>query len=306
MIRDICFDEFLFIHIIHELHEDKLIHEKKETKLFQLFHEASAPLLYIGGMKVISFSNFKGGVGKSSSCLGVGFALVDKGHKVLMIDADAQSNLSLSLGLDKNTDNHFGSFVLGEKELQQVALKVSENLHVIPSSVKAQVYERMLGAENDYQYFLRERIEGAKNYDFILIDTPPALNAFTYSALVASDYLFIPMQPEIFGVEGLATMTDTVARLQKRSNPGLRIGGIFFTKYAPSYRKQLHRDLVGDLRGVYGDLVMDASIRENISIAESQAMRQSIFEYAPESNGAKDYRKLTDELLSRVGNGKEL
>lgn len=257
-------------------------------------------------MKVISFSNFKGGVGKSSSCLGVGFALVEKGYKVLMIDADAQSNLSISLGLDKTTDSHFGVFVLGEKDLQQVALKISENLHVIPSSVKAQISERMLSAENEYQYFLKERLESIKGYDFIMIDTPPALNAFTYSALVASDYLFIPMQPEIFGVEGLATITDTVARLQKRSNPGLKIGGIFFTKYAQNYRKQLHRDLVGDLKGSYGNLIMDASIRENISIAESQAMRQSIFQYAPASNGAKDYIKLTDELLERVSNGKEL
>lgn len=254
-------------------------------------------------MKVISFSNFKGGVGKSSSCLCVGFSLVEKGYKVLMIDADAQSNLSISLGLEKNTDNHFGSFVLGEKELSMVMLKISENLYIIPSSVKAQVYERMLGAENDYQYFLKERLENVDQYDYILIDTPPALNAFTYSALVASNYLFIPMQPEIFGVEGLVTITDIVTRLNKRSNPSLKIGGIFFTKYAKNYRKQLHRDLVEDLRSNYGQLIMDTSIRENISIAESQAMRQSIYEYAPASNGAKDYKKLTEEILTRVSNG---
>jgi chromosome partitioning protein len=251
-------------------------------------------------MKVISISNFKGGVGKSSSCLCVGFALVEKGYKVLMIDADAQSNLSLSLGLDKNTNNHFGSYVLAEKDLSSVVVKISDLLHVIPSSIKAQVYERMLAAENDYQYFLKEKLEEVKGYDFILIDTPPALNAFTYSALVASNYIFIPMQPEIFGVEGLNTIIDTVSRLQKRSNPGLRVGGIFFTKYAQSYRKRIHHDLVDDLKNSYGNLIMNTTIRDNISIAESQAMQQSIYVYAPSSNGAKDYKKLTEELLTRI------
>jgi chromosome partitioning protein len=251
-------------------------------------------------MKVISFSNFKGGVGKSSSSLCVAFNLVKRGYKVLLIDADAQANLSLALGLDKNNDSHIGNFVLGEKSFQEVTQVIEENLHIIPSSFKVQVYEKMLSAENEYQYFLKERLEEVQGYDFLIVDTPPTLNSFTFASLVASDYLFIPAQPEIFGVEGLTTILDTVERLKKRSNKDLKIGGIFFTKYFKTYRKRIHHDLVDGLRANYGNLIMETSIRDNVSIAESQAMKTSIYDYAPDSNGAKDYATLTSEILTRV------
>lgn len=251
-------------------------------------------------MKVISFSNFKGGVGKSSSSLCVAFSLINRGFKVLLIDADAQANLSLSMGLDKNNDSHIGNFVLGEKSFDEVAKKINDQLYIIPSSLKVQVYEKMLSAENEYQYFLKERLEEVRGFDYLIVDTPPALNSFTFASLVASDYLFIPAQPEIFGVEGLTTILDTVERLKKRSNKALKIGGIFFTKYAKSYRKRIHHDLVFGLRESYGSLIMDTTIRDNVSIAESQAMKESIYEYAPESNGAKDYEALTSEILKRI------
>ena len=251
-------------------------------------------------MKVISFSNFKGGVGKSSSSLCVAYSLVNRGYKVLLIDADSQANLSLSLGLDKNSDSHIGNFILGEKSFNQVAKKISNLLQIIPSSLKVQVYEKMLSAENEYQYFLKERLEDINSFDYLIIDTPPALNSFTFASLVASDYLFIPAQPEIFGVEGLTTILDTVERLKKRSNKNLKIGGIFFTKYAKSYRKRIHHDLVDGLRENYGDLIMYTTIRDNVSIAESQALKESIYNYAPQSNGAKDYDALTIEILERI------
>jgi len=251
-------------------------------------------------MVIISFSNFKGGVGKSSSSLCVAFNLVKRGYKVLLIDADAQANLSLSLGLNKNNDAHIGNFVLGEKPFKDVVKIINDHLHIIPSSLKVQVYEKMLSAENEYQYFLKERLEDIKGYDFLIVDTPPALNSFTFTALVASDYLFIPAQPEIFGVEGLTTILETVERLKKRSNKDLKIGGIFFTKYAKSYRKRIHHDLVDGLREIYGKLIMDTTIRDNVSIAESQAMNLSIYEYAPSSNGAIDYEALTSEILNRI------
>ena len=251
-------------------------------------------------MKIISFSNFKGGVGKSSSTICVAFNLVKRGYRVLLIDADAQANLSLSVGLDKNNDSHIGNYVLGEKSFKDVAKIINEQLHIIPSSLKLQVYEKMLSAENEYQYFLKERLEEVTGYDYLLVDTPPALNSFTFAALVASDYLFIPAQPEIFGVEGLTTILETVERLKKRSNKHLKIGGIFFTKYSKTYRKRIHHDLVDGLRESYGNLIMDTTIRDNVSIAESQAMRESIFEYAPESNGAKDYEALTSEIIKRI------
>ena len=251
-------------------------------------------------MKIISFSNFKGGVGKSSSSLCVAFNLVKRGFKVLLIDADAQANLSLAVGLDKNNDAHIGNFVLGEKTFEQVTQVIQEGLHIIPSSFKVQVYEKMLSAETEYQYFLKDRLEDVKGYDFLIVDTQPTLNSLTFAALVASDYLFIPAQPEIFGVEGLTTILDTVERLKKRSNKNLQIGGIFFTKYFKTYRKRIHHDLVDGLRANYGNLIMETSIRDNVSIAESQAMKASIFDYAPESNGAKDYATLTSEILTRV------
>ncbi|RDC58818.1 ParA family protein [Adhaeribacter pallidiroseus] len=251
-------------------------------------------------MKVISFSNFKGGVGKSSSSLCVAYSLVNRGYRVLLIDADSQANLSLSLGLDKNSDLHIGNFILGEKSFDQVAKKINSLLQIIPSSLKVQVYEKMLSAENEYQYFLKERLEDISSFDYLIIDTPPALNSFTFASLVATDYLFIPAQPEIFGVEGLTTILDTVERLKKRSNKNLRIGGIFFTKYAKSYRKRIHHDLVDGLKENYGNLIMNTTIRDNVSIAESQALKESIYNYAPQSNGAKDYDELTSEILKRI------
>lgn len=160
--------------------------------------------------------------------------------------------------------------------------------------------EKVIAAQFGYELLLKEALAPLDQFDFCLLDTPPSLSALTYAALVASQNVFIPSQPEYYGFEGLTTLLDACSRVQKHFNAGLRVGGIFFTKYSPPYRRKLHHDIVRLMKenATLGQLVMSSSIRENVSLAEAQIQRKSIHEWAPESNGAQDYEALTNEILT--------
>jgi chromosome partitioning protein len=254
-------------------------------------------------MKVISFTNHKGGVGKSTSTLNVGYALAAQGHKVLLIDCDAQCNLTMCFQKPLSGGGHIGAVLEAQSSATSVIRTVGSNLGLLPATPALGYLEKVIGAQQGYEYLLREALESVKqDYDYCLIDTPPSLSALTYTALVASDAVFIPAQPEFFGFEGLQTILEACARLQKRTNPQLHIGGIFFTKYSKKYRRKLHHDIVDATteRFASNKLVMNTSIRDNVALAEAQIQRQSIYDYAPVSNGAQDYLALTEEIISRL------
>ena len=252
-------------------------------------------------MRIITFANHKGGVGKTTSTLTVGQELARRGQRVLFLDCDPQHNLTMSFAVDVAT--HLGTVIRGERTLKQIIVEVGEGMSLAGSARELTQLEKILGQQPTYQFFLRDQLEGvAVDYDYVLIDTPPALTSLTYAALVASDAVFIPVQPEFYGYEGLTMLLDACAIMGKNFNPRLKIGGLFLTKYSASYRFSLHHDVVAIMRdnAVIGPLLMNTSIRQNGKLSEAQIEKQNLFAYAPTSNGAEDYRNLTTEILARL------
>ncbi|MCC9138801.1 ParA family protein [Pontibacter silvestris] len=251
-------------------------------------------------MKVISFINHKGGIGKTSSALNVGYSLKSRGYRTLLIDMDSQSNLTLALGLDKNIKNHVGKFIEGELLFEEV-VKTANNLDILPASKLVAKTEKDLGNQPDFAFELKERLDQVKdNYDFCIIDCPPSLGVFVYMVMVTSSYIFIPMQPEFFAFEGLENIVEAFNKVKKHYNPGLKIGGVFFTKYNPKIRNTMYTELVDTIKEQYNELVLKTSIRENVKIGHAQIFKTNLFELDSNSNGAKDYDNLTTEILERI------
>jgi chromosome partitioning protein len=256
-------------------------------------------------MRIISFANNKGGVGKTTSALAVAHRLADLSHRVLFIDADPQANASTASGLPTELP-HLG-LALAEgpqtPSLSSLLHQATPTLSLIRADRLMAQQEKGFGNSPDYQFFFRHQLEELeKQFDYVIIDTAPNLGALTVSALVASEAVFIPLQPNLFGSEGMTALLQMVARLKRSFNQQLRVGGIFFTKYSPTYRKALHHQYAQDLQDdpTLANLIMKQTIRENVALDEAQSMQKSIYQWAPTSNGATDYRQLTDEILTRL------
>lgn len=250
--------------------------------------------------KVISISNHKGGVGKTTSAINIGAALNRLGMRVLLIDLDPQANLSQSLGLFYPERNIYGA-IRGEYKLQPVeVLKGSQGkgLEVVPSTLDLSGAEVELSGEAGREYILSELLEPIKkNYDYILIDSPPSLGLLTVNAFTASDEVFIPLQAEYLALQGLTKLMEVVDKIKKRLNKKLRVGGVFITQY--DRRKVLNRDVVATIKEHFKKEVFKTRIRDNVSLAEAPAKGVDIFRYDPKSFGAQDYLALSEEILNR-------
>ena len=253
-------------------------------------------------MKVLSFVNNKGGVGKTSSVQNVSACLARMDYRVLIMDVDAQSNLTIAFGIDKyGVVRDAGDYVLGNVTFEEVALR-SDTLAIIPASDDLTKKERVLQGESMYHTFLRKRLREVTSFDYCLIDCPPALGAMTVNALYASDYFFVPLQAEYFSYEGIRKILSFTGEIQQETN--LQFGGVFATRFNPRERRRLSRDLVESTADQLGDKYMkDCYIRVNTTISEAQSAGEDVFSYAPNSNSAKDYQALTDEIIKRTNHG---
>ena len=262
-------------------------------------------------MQIITFANNKGGQGKTTSALGVAHRLAALGHSVLFIDADPQANATLTLGTDP-ARGHLGDALLDAPDGRPSAHTLAtlsqrpqpdRSLAVVAANRLMGQQEKIFGTQADYIFFFKRQLAGlASQYEYVVLDTPPSLGPLTLAALAASHAVFVPMVPDLFGSAGMAALLEMVERIRQNFNERLRIGGIFFTKYAPTYRRALHKQYAGDLQqdpGLAG-LVLTQTIRESIALAEAQSMQQPVYDYAPSSSGAADYMALTDEILSRL------
>ena len=246
--------------------------------------------------KVISVSNHKGGVGKTTSTLNIGAGLNSLGKKVLLIDLDPQANLSQSLGIKEPKVNIYGA-LRGEYKLQPV--NVLPGLDIVPSTLDLSGAEVELAGEAGREYILREILEPLRgSYDFILIDNPPSLGLLTINAFTASDLVLIPLQAQYLALQGLTKLLEVVEKIQKRLNKSLTIGGVFITQY--DSRKVLNRDVVSTIESHFKEKVFTTKIRDNVSLAEAPAQGVDVFRYAPKSYGATDYLSLSQEIINRV------
>lgn len=246
--------------------------------------------------KVIAVANHKGGVGKTTSVATIGAALALAGRRTLLIDLDAQQNLSFTLTQNEDPELSVYDSLVRSKPLPIVSVR--ENLDLVPASLELARAEIDMATRIAREGILKSLLEDViENYDFVLIDCPPSLGVVTTNALVAADDLYIPLTAEALPLKGLTMLDEVVDEVKRRVNPNLCLGGVFFTRYN---NRKLNREVESMIVGRYGNKVFNTKIRENISLAEMPLSGQSIFEYDPRSNGARDYRALADEIIARA------
>lgn len=245
---------------------------------------------------IIAVANHKGGVGKTTSVASIGAILSQMGKRTLLIDLDAQANLTSSL-LPTEPERTIYDSLKGGEPLPIIVVK--ENLSIVPSSLDMAGVELELSSRMSREYLLKDLLEPiADNYDYILLDCAPSLGIITLNALVAATELYIPLTAEALPSKGLTKLLEILQNVQKRLNPSIALSGVLITRYEKSKLSQMVEEA---LRANYGEAVFNTKIRKNVAIAEAPLYSQDIVAYAPDSNGAKDYKSLTEEILQRHG-----
>lgn len=245
--------------------------------------------------KVISLSNHKGGVGKTTSTINIGAGFSKLGKRVLLIDLDPQANLSQSLGITSPELTIYGA-LRGEYKIQPI--EIASGIDVVASTLDLSGAEVEMSGEAGREYILRELIEPLRGaYDYILIDSPPSLGLLTINALTASDEIFIPLQAQYLALQGLAKLLEVIDKIKRRLNKELRLGGVFITQY--DKRKVLNRDVVATIEAHFPEELFKTRVRDNIALAEAPAQGVDIFSYQPKSYGAEDYLNLCKEIIKK-------
>ncbi|MBC6613375.1 ParA family protein [Hymenobacter sp. BT507] len=245
--------------------------------------------------KILAFTNQKGGVGKTTSTANIGAGLARAGHRVVLVDLDPQANLTHGLGLADPEHNVYGALL---HEYRLKAYPLQENLALVAGAPALSGFEKVKGDELDREFLLKDLLEPIQQRcDYILLDCPPALGLITLNAYACATALYIPLEAQLYATDGLDKVMEMVARVQRRVNPTLTVGGIFFTRF--DGRKVLRRETAETIRDKYPGLVLEQTIRETIALGEAPHLGQDIFSYAPTSAGAADYAALVQEILTR-------
>jgi len=246
--------------------------------------------------KAIAVINQKGGVGKSTTALAIGAGLSLKGYSVLFIDLDAQGNLSYTLGADTKGYNAMG--VLERPETAKEEIQHTPQGDIIASSPKLAGADKLL-EETGKEYRLKEALESLQGaYDYIIVDTPPALGILTINALTACTGAIIPAQADIYSLQGIGQLNSTIETVKKYCNPSLSIMGIVITRF--NGRSIIRREVAEMLEHTADQLhtkLYSSKIRECTALVEAQATKQNIYSYAPRSNATADYKALVDEII---------
>ena len=262
-------------------------------------------------MRSIAIMNQKGGVGKTTTAVNVGAALAEAGRRVCLIDLDPQAHASLHLGIEPQMDAPTVYDVLTRDVLlPEAQRRVGDNLLVIPSHLDLAAAEVELAGVVGREVILRDRLgEYEEPLDYVLVDCPPSLGILTLNALAAVEEVFIPLQPHFLALHGLGKLLETIHLVARRLNHRLRITGIVFCMYDAQTRLaiEVSEDVAEFFQAArkqktpWADVnAFQTRIRRNIRLAEAPSFGQSIFQYAPDSNGAQDYRQLAEEILAET------
>ncbi len=248
----------------------------------------------------ISIAQLKGGEGKTTTTGALGAALAKGGFRVLMIDADPQTNLTHGLGFVDPPGATLYEAMHGQVGLNEI-LQSSNGYELVPASLSLSGAEVELSTRMGRERLLDGLLKPIKGeYDFILIDCPPSIGLMTVNALATSDYVLVPMQTERHSLKGLQEINKVIGLVQENEiNQGLSLLGILLNKY--DKRKILHRNIYDTIQAENPEKMFEVTVRTNIALAEAQIMGQDIYAYDSESNGARDYERLTFEVLQRLG-----
>lgn len=250
---------------------------------------------------IISITNQKGGVGKTTTALNLASAIALLGKSTLLIDVDPQAHSTVSCVNDKaGIEKSIYDVLVNSKERIEDIIRGSTipGLDIAVSKISMAKLEPALIAEMDGHYRLKDAIEPIKKkYDYIVIDTPPSIGLITLNALVASTHILIPIQSSYLSLEGTDDLLETIDKVRKIANPKLNIIGVLIT--LNDRRTNISRDAIKRIKNVFGKIVFRTIISKSVKLEESPAYKESIFTYAPRSVGAEQYRKLAKEVINR-------
>ncbi len=261
-------------------------------------------------MRSIAIINQKGGVGKTTTAVNLAAALAQAGRRVWLIDLDPQAHATLHLGFGIN-DGYLSMYdvLTDDVELDEVRCEVQPNLWLSPSHIDLAAAEMELSGAVGREIILRDKIsEVHEEFDYILFDCPPSLGVLTLNALTTAQEIFLPLQPHFLALHGLSKLLRTIELVARRLNGRLRLSSVAYCMYDSGTR--LCNEVIGDVEAflteqrntntLWADAAsFDTRIRRNIRLAEAPSYGQSIFQYAPDSHGAQDYRSLAEEVMRK-------
>jgi len=259
-------------------------------------------------MRSIAIINQKGGVGKTTTAVNLGAALADQGQRVCVIDLDPQAHASLHLGVAlTENDKSIYQVLTGDTRLSEVRTAIDDNLWLVPSHLDLAAAEMELAGEVGREVILRDKLVlDDSDFDYLIVDCPPSLGVLTLNALTAVKEVFLPLQPHFLALHGFGKLLRTIDVVAQRLNPSLRLTGVVLCMYESGTR--LAAEVTSDVYEFFEQnktqstawadaKTFETRIRRNIRLAEAPSFGQSIFPYAPSSNGAMDYRCLAREVL---------
>ncbi|MCR5249446.1 MAG: AAA family ATPase [Lachnospiraceae bacterium] len=250
--------------------------------------------------KIIAITNQKGGVGKTTTAINLTACLAELGKRVLLIDTDPQGNATSGFSINKvEQDKTIYELLLSEVSIRECILNdVMPNVSVIPANVNLAAAEiELIGIENK-EFILSKEVEFIRDdFDYIIIDCPPALNTLTLNAMTTADSVIVPIQCEYLALEGLSDLIQTINLVKERLNPALDLEGIVFTMF--DSRTILSSQVVENVKEHFPDKIYETKIPRNVRLSEAPSFGQPITVYDSKSTGAESYRKLAAEVISR-------
>ena len=255
-----------------------------------------------GSTRIISVANQKGGVAKTTTSVNLGTALALRGHRVLIVDLDPQSNATTGLGIDRRSvERSTYDLLMGEASVTDVARPTAiKNLSLIPASLDLAGAEIELAGTMAREKRLAEALQGATGeYELVFLDCPPSLGLLTVNALAGAQDLIVPVQCEYYALEGLGQLVETADRVRRSLNNDLRIAGFVLTMF--DGRTKLSSQVADEVRSHFGDLVYESIIPRSVRLSEAPSYGEPVVTLDPSSRGAISYRKLAAEVEARYG-----
>lgn len=250
---------------------------------------------------IIAIANQKGGVGKTTTAINLSAACALKGKRVLLCDLDPQGNSSISfLDIKAISNSTYDLLIDNNSDWKESRYKTAvDNLDIIPAKINLAKLESKLVGDFDAIFRFKDRLEQIKKeYDLIILDTPPTLGLITINALVAASHILVPIQASYFALEGTDDLLETIEKVRSRPNPNLKLLGVLITLH--DKRTTLSKEVQNHIRQVFGRNTFDTVITRSVRLEESPAHKETIFTYAPHSSGAGEYLQLCEEVFSRV------
>ncbi len=251
--------------------------------------------------KIVSFSNQKGGVGKTTTCVNMAAYIASFGKKVLLVDIDPQGNATTGFGLSKSSLKESVYNVLiddMEKASDNIRKTEMENLDLLPSNIDLAGAEVELVYKHSREKVLKNKLAEVKDkYDYIFIDCPPSLGLLTINALSAADSVIIPIQSEYYALEGLSQLMNSITLVKQHLNPALEVDGVVLTMY--DSRSLISRQIAEEIKKFFTKRLFEIVVPRNIRLVEAASYGKPILLHDPKCTGARAYKALTEEYLKR-------